>query len=119
MSQQTASDRGLPWWVVGLAAGAVVLGASAWWSRRGTVDTRVDAMVVCARCGHEGTIKVGDTPGDEEWPRACPGCHQKSLYMGLPCTACGKTIPLKDPQAERFGHPETCPHCRASGAQGT
>lgn len=92
----------------------VAAGAASWWlwARGGTETTPVPA--ICLQCGADQTVQVGDAPGLEEWPRECPQCRAKRLYMARNCTACGKPIPFKDPTAEKFGSPQECPFCRRS-----
>ena len=92
-----------------VAAGAV----SCWlWARSG--DEGASAPAVCTQCNAAQTVKVGDAPGLEEWPRQCSKCGAKHLYMARKCERCGKSIPFKDPNAEKFGIPEECPSCKRS-----
>jgi DNA-directed RNA polymerase subunit RPC12/RpoP len=89
----------------------VAAAATTWWVTRGANGGPVVVPAVCTQCGTEQTVKIGDAPGQEEWPRECPHCHTKHLYMAKKCTKCGKLIPFKAPDAEKFGQPDRCPWC--------
>ncbi len=104
-----------------IAGGVLVLAVvfAAWWSGKNPADAYVDSPAICAHCHVESTVKVGETPAQEEWPRTCPSCNHKALYLAGTCSACGKNFPLKAPDGERFGYPEQCPHCRNSRTRGT
>jgi hypothetical protein len=105
-----------------LTAAALIMAAIAgamWWAGARRAEAGIDTPAMCILCHTETTVKVGDTPGDEVWPRTCARCGQKGVYLYLRCSACGKTFPLKDPAAERFGYPSQCPHCRHEGVRGT
>jgi len=93
-----------------VAAGAASLWLVAF--RGGDELTAVPA--VCTECGDEQTVEVGEAPGLEEWPRECPKCGAKNLYMARECPNCRRLIPYKDPEAEKFGIPELCPFCNQS-----
>ena len=90
-------------------------GIALWWLlvlRSGDELTVVPA--VCTECDAEQTVEVGEAPGLEEWPRECAKCGAKNLYMAKDCPNCGRLIPYKDPEAEKFGIPELCPFCNQS-----
>lgn len=94
-----------------LVVALVLAGIAGWRFSRG--DTGKQSMkVVCAACGHEGQAEVGDTPGLELWPRPCPKCGENALYLGHRCRHCGRLVPMKDPNAEKYGTPERCPWCK-------
>ena len=104
-------DQGIPWKTVALLL-VVLVAVGYTWRRVTSPEVEGRAMpVVCSACGFRGTINVGPTPGSEEWPRECPDCHKKHLYPARPCPSCGKPIPMKDPNAEKFGYPDRCPSC--------
>jgi DNA-directed RNA polymerase subunit RPC12/RpoP len=90
----------------------VVACATTWWVTRGESGERFSVPAICTQCGAEQTVKVGDAPGQEQWPRECPRCHTKHLYMAKKCARCGKLIPFKDPEAEKLGSPDQCPFCK-------
>jgi hypothetical protein len=106
-------EKGGAWKIAGLLllvlAGA---GVATWASLRDRAGKAVQADAVCLGCGEVSTVKVGDTPGQEEWPRPCPKCRQKQLYLSRPCPRCGKPLAFKDPAGEKFGQPKECPHCK-------
>jgi DNA-directed RNA polymerase subunit RPC12/RpoP len=114
MTREPADETGRPWKTVAalvLLAGA---GVTVWWmSARGS-DARVPFPAICTQCGAEQTTRVGDAPGQEDWPRECPQCHAKRLYMARKCPKCGKLVPFKDPNAEQFGQANQCPSCKRS-----
>jgi len=89
----------------------VAAGATAWWFARGG-DARAATLAICTQCLAEQTVKVGDAPGQEAWPRECSHCREKHVYMARKCAKCGKLMPFKDPQAEKFGLPTECPFCK-------
>ena len=97
--------------------GAIVLlvaaGGAAWWAATKGEDERFDRPAVCTQCAHECIIKVGPAAGEEEWPKECPSCHQKHLYLCQKCPKCGKPMPLMDPATGGFGTPTACPNCKA------
>lgn len=105
--------------LIGLVAIAALVGAAAWWSRSGSTVLQVKAPVMCAACATEAAVPVGPEPGAEEWPRTCGKCGKKSLYLSIPCRACGKAVPLKDPGGDGFGYPTECPHCKDPGIRGS
>jgi DNA-directed RNA polymerase subunit RPC12/RpoP len=111
MPRKPGETEGRPW----KAAVALVLvmaaGAAAWWLATGR-EGGASAPAICTQCGAEQMVKIGDAPGQEEWPRECPRCRSKHLYMARKCEKCGKPIPFKDPQAEKFGLPGQCPFCK-------
>lgn len=111
-----ASESGsTAWWrTAAILAGVIVVAGIVWWltGRGANTEEQVTSPVVCLDCGYEGSVPVGETPSLEEWPRECPNCHKKTLYMSLRCRYCGKPIPMKDPNAEKFGAPDRCPHCK-------
>lgn len=86
-------------------------GTTVWmWTRGGAEQAHAPA--VCLACDYTGTVAIGDAPGQEEWPRECPKCRAKRLYMSRPCQYCGRPLPFKDPSAEKFGEPQECPACK-------
>jgi hypothetical protein len=91
---------------------ALMAGLAVWMGLRKGGEPPPKAPVVCLACGYTGTVVVGDAPGQEEWPRECPKCHAKRLYMSRPCPYCGRPLPFKDPKAEKFGEPSECPACK-------
>jgi hypothetical protein len=100
---------------VGIAAIAVVLAVVAFRFLGGREDeAKSELPAVCVACGEEAKTLVGATPGLEEWPRECPKCHKRQLYLGDRCGRCNRLIPQKDPKGEGFGQPEACPHCKNS-----
>lgn len=90
----------------------VIAGIATWASLSGGSGAVAQADAVCLGCSAVSSIAVGDTPGREEWPRACPKCHARKLYMSRPCPRCGKPVAFKDPAGEKFGQPSECPHCK-------
>ena len=106
------SDQGIPWKTIALFLVVILAGGIAWWKAGGGSEGEGRAMpVACSACGFEGQVNVGPIPASEEWPRECPKCHKKHIYPARPCPHCRKPIPLKDPNAEKFGTPERCPSC--------
>lgn len=95
-----------------LVAIAIILAGVSWWVWSGNQVASTQHPAVCAECGHESEVAVGASPSLEEWPRQCPNCGKKSLYLGVPCRRCKRLIPMKDPSAERFGTPDKCPWCK-------
>ena len=111
MPRQPSDTDGRSWkWAAALLL-VVAAGAATWWFTRGG-EARAAVPAICTQCGAEQTVKVGDAPGQEEWPRECPQCRAKHLYMARKCAKCGKLMPFKDAQAEKFGLPVECPFCR-------
>jgi len=107
------SQRTTPWHIILLFLVVVAGGALAWWGATGSSRAQIEVGAACTQCGYAGKIMVGPTPSSEPWPRECPKCHQKHYYFAQRCPACGKLIPMKDPEADKFGSPRSCPWCKS------
>jgi hypothetical protein len=112
MPQTPGDKESRSWKTVATVILVVAVAAVAWWTSARGGDERVSFPAICTQCGDEQTVKVGDAPGQEQWPRECPRCHAKHLYMATKCEKCRKLIPFKDPNAEKFGLPVQCPSCK-------
>jgi hypothetical protein len=111
MTRKSGDTDGRLWKAVVALLLVLAAGGLVWWLAGGG-DARASVPATCTQCGGEQTVKVGDAPAEEEWPRECPRCHTKHLYMARKCVKCGKSIPYKDPRAEEFGLPGECPFCK-------
>jgi predicted RNA-binding Zn-ribbon protein involved in translation (DUF1610 family) len=109
-----SSENGQRWQIILLIVLVVAAAGAAW---RAAVSMRGEQFeqraVACAHCGYEGALKVSASAPTESWPRECPQCHEKQLYLYRRCPACGKPILLKDPKEDKYGYPTECPHCKA------
>jgi DNA-directed RNA polymerase subunit RPC12/RpoP len=112
MTQKPGSSERRSWKITAALALVAAAGATSWWVTRGDSAGPRVFPAVCTQCGTEQAVTVGDAPGQEEWPRECPHCHTKHLYMAKKCTKCGKLIPFKAPDAEKYGLPSQCPFCK-------
>lgn len=95
----------------------VAAGGAAWWAATKGEGEQFERAAICTQCGHECVIKVGAAAGMEDWPKECPACHQKHLYLFERCPNCGHPMPLMDPKTGGFGFPTTCPKCKALNSQ--
>ena len=107
------SENGQRWKIILLIVLVVAAAGAAWRAAVSMRGERFERAVACAQCGYEGAVEVGEGPSREQWPRECPKCHQKQLYMYHRCPACGKPILMKDPNADKYGNPSLCPYCKA------
>ena len=113
MPGRLEDDKSGAWKTGGLILLALVAaGVATWASLGGGSGDRVKAEAVCLGCNGTSTVEVGDAPGLEEWPRPCPKCRAKRMYLSRPCPRCGKPLAFKDPASAKFGQPKECPHCK-------
>jgi hypothetical protein len=112
MTQESGNKEGRSWKTAAALVFIVVAGAASWWLWARGGDRLASVPAICTQCSAEQTVKVGDAPGLEDWPRECSQCRARHLYMARKCERCGKLIPFKDPKAEKFGFPEECPFCK-------
>lgn len=59
--------------------------------RKGPV---VPVVCVNSACGAEPK-DVRAMASDNDWPKACPTCGEKTLYRSVPCFKCGALTPQK------------------------
>ena len=107
------SESGIPWKWILIGAAVIIVALIIRCATTPESEPAVEMAVVCADCGYTGVMVVGNTPSLEPWPRTCPSCGKETLYLaGRRCKFCKKVVPLKDPQADRYGVPEQCPWCK-------
>lgn len=107
------SQSTVPWLIILLVLVVVAAGVLTWWGATSSSRANIEVPAVCAECGYVGTIMVSPTPSSEPWPRECPKCHRKHYYFAQRCPVCGKLLPMKDPAADKFGYPRSCPWCKS------
>jgi hypothetical protein len=116
MAKAAQAEKGGTWKTVSLIVLLVALAGVVTWTSFGGGDDSppVQSPAICLGCNQTGSVTVSATPGLEEWPRECPKCHAKKLYLSRPCPRCKAPLAFKDPNSEKFGEPTICPHCKRS-----